>query len=389
MKNLSSEALTGNNSSSIKQLSEFDHEIFDLLVKNSFDMIVLMNANGEQTFVSASCEGILGFKPSELINIAVIDEKIHPEDQLTVNKAFLDIIDKGSHGGTQYRHIHKDGHWVYLEAFGNNLLEDPLIESVVLNVRDVTERKQTEKKLIENEDRLKELNATKDRFISIIGHDLKTPFNAIMGFSELLLDDIRNNEYTDIEEYAQLISESSHRVNDLLTNLLTWSRTQTGRISFKPKEIEIDTILQNVKALLNESALNKSIEINLPHNCNHKVNADVDMVHAIVRNLVSNGIKFTPEGGVISIHITSDKDYMQIAISDNGIGINEERLANLFCIESTKSTPGTNGEKGTGFGLLLTKEFVDMHNGVIWAEQNKGNGTTFKFTLPSSKCPSD
>ena len=384
MKNVSSDTITGHNSSIIEQLSKYDHEVFDLLIKNSFDMIILMNANGQQTFVSESCEGILGFKPSELINIAVIEEKIHPEDQPTVKKAFLDIINKHSHGGTQYRHINKDGHWVYLEAFGNNLLDDPTIQSVVLNVRDVSERKNAELKLIENDERLKELNATKDRFISIIGHDLKTPFNAIIGFSELLLDDIRNNEYEDIEQYAQHISESSHRVNDLLTNLLNWSRAQTGRTSFNPKEIEIEAILQNIKALLTESALNKSIEIKLPANCKYKVLADQDMVHAIIRNLVSNGIKFTPEGGVVSTHITSYKDTIQIAVSDNGIGITEERLSNLFRIESTKSTQGTNGEKGTGFGLLLAKEFVDIHKGKIWAERNEDNGTTFTFTLPSA-----
>jgi signal transduction histidine kinase len=301
-----------------------------------------------------------------------------------VQEAFLDIIENGSHGGTQYRHLHKDGHWVYLEAFGNNLLNDPLIQSVVLNVRDVTERKRAEKKLLENEQRLKELNATKDRFISIIGHDLKNPFNTIIGFSELLLDDIKNNNFSDIEQYARHINESSHRVNELLTNLLTWSRTQSGRISFKPEKTEVEKILADIKALLYESARNKSISIQIPTNSKNYVLADMDMLHTIIRNLVSNGIKFTPEGGEISIHISTKNDKLIIAVSDTGVGIPKEKISDLFHIESTESTTGTNGEKGTGFGLLLAKEFVDQHSGEIWVENNEGNGVTFKFTLPSA-----
>lgn len=384
MKVVETENNAGSHSSKLEHFSENNREIFNQLIKNSFDIIVLMDEKGNQTFVSNSCERILGFKPKELIDIPVIDKMIHPDDQSIVREAFIDIIKNGTHGGTQYRHVHKDGHWVYLEAFGNNLLHDPLIQSVVLNVRDVTERRRAEAKLLENEQRLKELNATKDRFISIIGHDLKNPFNTIIGFSELLLDDVINNNYSDVEQYARHINESSHRVNELLTNLLTWSRTQSGRISFRPEKIELEKILADIKALLNESARNKNIQINIPSGDKNYVLADMDMLHTIIRNLVSNGIKFTPEGGEISIRISSQNEQTTIAVSDTGVGISEEKLANLFQIESAETTLGTNGEKGTGFGLLLTKEFVDHHDGEIWAEQNEGNGVTFNFTLPSA-----
>lgn len=384
MKVVNTENNSGSNSSKLEPFSEDNREIFNQLIKNSFDIIVLMDEDGNQTFVSNSCERILGFKPSGLINIPVIEEMIHPEDQPVVREAFIDIIKNGSHGGIQYRHLHKDGHWVYLEAFGNNLLKDPLIQSVVLNVRDVTKRKRAEKKLLENEQRLKELNATKDRFISIIGHDLKNPFNTIIGFSELLLDDVKNNDFSDVEQYARHINESSHRVDELLTNLLTWSRTQSGRIHFRPEKIELEKILADIRALLNDSARNKSISINIPKDSKNYVIADMDMLHTIIRNLISNGIKFTPQGGEISIHISTQQNQTTIAVSDTGVGISEEKLTNLFQIESAETTLGTNGEKGTGFGLLLTKEFVNQHNGEIWVEQNEGNGVTFKFTLPSA-----
>lgn len=372
------------NSSDFEPFSKNSKEIFNQLIKYSFDIVVLLDENGNQTFVSPSCEYILGYKQKELTNLSVIDEMIHPDDKEYVRQALNEIITEKSNGGAQYRHLHKDGHWVYLEAFGNNLLDDPVINSVVLNVRDITERKNAEKQLLENEKRLKELNATKDRFISIIGHDLKNPFNTIIGFSELLLDDIINDNYSDIQQYAQIINDSSHRVNQLLNNLLKWSRTQSGKISFKPEEFNLVHVLHDIQALLSETARNKNIAIELPDYKEQMIKADVDMTHTILRNLISNGIKFTPKGGKVSVQINASKDKTVVSVTDNGIGLKKEKLDNLFRIESNETTTGTNGEKGTGFGLLLAKEFVDMHNGEIWAEKNEGKGVTFKFSLPSN-----
>jgi PAS domain S-box-containing protein len=357
-------------------------EVFNNLIKNSFDMMVLMDEKGYQNFVSASSEQILGFKPHELMNIPVIDEMIHPADRANVRKAFNQIIQKGTHGGTQYRHLHKNGHWVYLESFGNNLLNDPVIKSVVLNVRDITDRKLAEDKLIENGKHLRELIATKDRFISIIGHDIKNPFSTIIGFSDLLLEDIRDNNYEDIEKYAQIIKDSSLKLNELLTNLLTWSKTQSKRISFKPEEFILEHIISDVKNLLNDTASKKSINIKLSKAGEHMIMADLNMVQTIMRNLISNGIKFTPEGGSVSVHISTGNQKIIIAVTDTGVGIKKEKLDKLFQIESMKTTTGTGGEKGTGLGLLLVKEFVELHDGKVWAEQNATRGMTFKVALP-------
>jgi len=368
-----------------KQIEEFtkrDEEKFKQLIKNSFDMIVLLDSNGIQHYVSESCERILGYKPEELINISVIEQMVHPEDQEKTKEGLYDILENSTNGGAQYRHRHKNGSWVYLEAFGTNQLNNPLIKSVVLNVRDVTERKKAEKDLLESKARLSEANGTKDRFFSIIGHDLKSPFNSIVGFSEILLEQINIKDYNGIENYARIIHDSSNRAMNLLTNLLEWSRTQTGRIEFNPEYFELITIINEVVELLNGTAQQKSIFISkkLPHDI--PVLADKAMVKTILRNLISNAIKFTNPGGEIIISIEQKEKELIVSVADNGVGIKKENIDKLFRIDYSYSTLGTNKETGTGLGLLLCKEFIEMNSGNIWAESNEVNGSIFNFSLP-------
>lgn len=368
----------------IKEFKKNDEEKFNQLIKNSFDMIVLLDSNGVQHYVSESCERILGYKPEELINISVIETMIHPDDQEKTIAGLSDIIQNSTNGGAQYRHRHKNGGWVYLEAFGTNQINNPLIKSVVLNVRDITERKKTEKELLESRARLSEANFTKDRFFSIIGHDLKSPFNSIVGFSDILLEQINKRDYNGIEKYARIINDSSHRAINLLTNLLEWSRTQTGKIEFNPEDLELVTKINDVVELFKDSAQQKSIFISkiLAHNM--PVVADKAMVKTILRNLISNAIKFTNPGGEIIISIEQKLKELIVSVADNGVGIKKENIDNLFRIDYSHSTLGTNKEIGTGLGLLLCKEFVEMHGGKIWAESDEGTGTTFYFTLPNA-----
>lgn len=368
-----------------KQLEEFrerDEEAFKQLIKNSFDMVVLLDSDGIQHYVSESCERILGYKPEELINISVIEKMVHPEDKEKTIAGLTDIIENSKNGGTQYRHRHKNGSWVYLEAFGTNQINNPLIKSVVLNVRDITERKKAEKDLIESKARLSEANATKDRFFSIIGHDLRGPFSSIVGFSNILVELINKKDYDDIEEYASIIQNASHRALNLLSNLLEWSQTQTGRIEFNPEYFELVSTINEVVELLNDSAKQKSIFIlkNLPQAI--PVVADIAMVKSILRNLVSNAIKFTNPGGEIIIGTEQKEKELIVSVTDNGIGIEIENIDKLFRIDYSYSTLGTDNETGTGLGLLLCKEFIEMHGGKIWAESNKVKGCTFKFSLP-------
>jgi len=357
-------------------------EKFKQLIKNSFDMLVLLDANGTQQYVSESCEHILGYTPQELMDVPVIDTFIHPEDQAITRQGLIDIIENNKNGGTQYRHRHKNGGWVYLEAFGTNQLDNPAVESVVLNVRDITERKKAEQALMESESRLSELNVTKDRFFSIISHDLRSPFNSIVGFSDLLAIQVKNKDYQGIERYARIIRKSSEKAMELLTNLLEWSRTQTSSIEFAPEYFELVSTIQEVLELLEDSAQQKSITITreLPHNL--PVMADKAMIHTILRNLLSNAIKFTHPGGKIFIATEQQPHQVVVWVTDTGIGMQPEDIGRLFRTDQQFTRPGTRKETGTGLGLLLCKEFVELHGGTIDAESQPNQGSRFRFTIP-------
>jgi PAS domain S-box-containing protein len=358
-------------------------EQFENLISNFFDILVLIDENGYQHYVSPSCEKILGYKPQELLGVSVIDRFIHPEDQQKTRQGLLNIIQNSENGGAQYRHKHKSGGWVYLEAFGTNQLDNPKVQSVVLNVRDITERKQTEQELMESRNRLSELNATKDRFFSIIGHDLKNPIDNIMGLSELMLTEIRAGNYDGVEEYSEMIHHSSKKANDLLSNLLTWARSQTGKIKYQPAQVELKVLADQTIDFLHNNAARKSItlENHIPDHI--KVEADPVMMELILRNLLSNGIKFTPKGGTVKVGARWESESLLVFVKDTGVGIPEDDLEKLFRLEYNYSTKGTQKEAGTGLGLLLCKEFIGMHGGDIWVDSKVGEGSTFSFTIPN------
>ncbi|MGQ7869084.1 PAS domain-containing sensor histidine kinase [Sunxiuqinia sp. sy24] len=371
----------------VEELKQGSENRFRQLIRNSFDMIVLLDSNGVQQYVSESCEKILGYQPDELVGITVIDEFIHPDDRAQVLQGFKNILENSDNGGTQYRHRHKNGTWVYLEAFGTNQIHNPDIQSVVLNVRDITERKNAVHALQQSQAHLSELNATKDRFFSIIGHDLRNPFNCIIGLSDMLLEQIQQKNYDDVEEYAQIIQKASNQAMNLLTNLLEWSRSQSGKMKFNPAPLNLSLIIHDVVELFKDSARQKSITILNLTAQDIPVLADQSMIKTVLRNLISNAIKFTNTGGEIEITVTQEANELMVSVADNGIGITEKEFQKLFRIEYNHSTLGTHNESGTGLGLLLCKEFIEMHDGRIWVDRQRTQGSRFCFSLPLAHKP--
>lgn len=243
----------------------------------------------------------------------------------------------------------------------------------------------TNEKLAKSESELITLNQTKDKFFSIIAHDLKNPFNALMGFSELLKENAASLSTQEVVSYGQTINDASQRLYKLLENLLQWARTQTGKIPFTPTTFPInEAISQNIN-LQELNAASKSISLEVETIESYQVFADWEMVNTVLRNLISNAIKFTPPNGRVAISTVKKADQVEVSIADSGIGMSEEDRQKLFRIDVHYTTRGTNEEEGTGLGLIICKEFIEKQGGEIWVSSTQGEGTTFFFTLPIIK----
>lgn len=242
-----------------------------------------------------------------------------------------------------------------------------------------------EKKVEERTQQLMELNATKDKFFSIIAHDLKNPFNTLMGFTELMRDNFEQFEHKQIKEYISILYETSRSSYALLKNLLDWARAQTGGLSIQPENIDLHKLVREVLRLIDLPASKK--KINLNNNIPDKIAvfADFNTTDTIVRNLVSNAIKYTNDNGNISVDSSVSKNEVIVCVSDDGVGITADIISKLFRIDQNISTKGTDNESGTGLGLLLCKEFIGKNNGKIWVESKPGQGSKFYFSLPVGK----
>lgn len=245
-----------------------------------------------------------------------------------------------------------------------------------------SQKLQLEKSVAIKTAELNELNASKDKFFSIIAHDLKNPFNTIIGFSEMLKDAIVSQDSDDIYKYASMINVSSVQTFRLLENLLEWANSQRGKISFVPVDVNLKDVIAGEFLLLSDLAAAKEIELKSYLYDDLIIKADINMLRTILRNLITNAIKFTHRNGRVVVNAVVYKNILEVSISDNGVGMSGDIMAKLFRIDSNLSTRGTEDEKGTGLGLFLCKEFVEKHGGKIWAESEQGKGSTFKFILP-------
>jgi signal transduction histidine kinase len=248
-------------------------------------------------------------------------------------------------------------------------------------VREITERKLIQDALKASEAKLKEINASKDKFFSIISHDLKNPFNSILGFSDILKAEAKEMDISTIQEFADMINRAASRTFRLLDNLLCWARVHQDQMPYHLTAVALKEAANEVIELLIVNANSKKIRIinHIPENL--MVTADSDMLKTIIRNLVSNGIKFTAASGKVELDAVEDNSHVEVTVKDNGKGMSRENLDKLFKIDINYSTRGTNEEEGTGLGLILCKEFVEKHGGKIWVESRLDRGSVFKFTL--------
>lgn len=250
--------------------------------------------------------------------------------------------------------------------------------------KEITVRKEFEEQLRKSEQELRDSNTSKDKFLSIIAHDLKSPLAALRSMLDLLNANLSDFTEEDIKEIIGEMDNSAKNVYELLEDLLSWSRAQTGKIQFNPDNIDIKMIVNNNLSLMKHNADKKNIHLYASVPASIICYADANMVSTVIRNLVSNAVKFTFSGGEIRVSVIESDSFVEVSVSDTGIGMSQENIEKLFRLDTHVTTLGTSQEKGTGLGLILCKEFVENNDGRIWVESEQGKGSSFKFTLPKA-----
>lgn len=357
---------------------------YRIVADNTSDWEFWVSPEGKFLYTSPSCLRITGYEPSNFIDDPELEQNIvHPED-LNKLKNHIEHVDKEKiASGIDYRIILPNGQikWISHKCqpvFGRN--------NEYLGIRgsnrDVTDKKLAEIEIEESNKKLKEINSSKDKFFSIIAHDLINPFNTLLGFSELLMDNIQTYSHDKIENQVQIINEAAKSCYSLLDNLLTWSRSQIGSIEINPSHIDLEIITLDIIKQFHPLTHRKQINIISTITSKTVAYADENMVKTIIRNLISNAIKFTRIGGIVVLSTSEKNGCIEYCVEDNGVGIAIDVIDNLFHIDRNISTTGTEKEKGSGLGLILCKDFVVKNGGKIWVKSELGCGSEFIFTLP-------
>ncbi|MHB1686119.1 MAG: PAS domain S-box protein [Ignavibacteriaceae bacterium] len=347
-----------------------------LLVINADQRISLINKKGCQ---------ILGYDESEIIGENWFDNFISSEKREFVRDIFIGIM-QGETEKVEYFEnevLTKDGEKIII-AWHNAFIKDQndKITGTLSSGEDITLRKQAEITAEKYLAELKKLNSQKDKLFSILSHDLRSPFNGLFGYSDMLLNDFDEMKTEEIKSCISGIKDISENIYNQLNNLLEWSRLQRNKIEFNPQKLALIDLVNGIVKLLNPNALKKNISLITEIDDNICVKADKYMLNSVLQNLISNAIKFTYEKGEIKISAVSNNPFVEINITDTGMGMSDDEIDKVFRVDSIYITKGTTGEVGTGLGLVICKEMIEKHGGKINIESQKRIGSSFKFTVP-------
>jgi PAS domain S-box-containing protein len=354
-----------------------------IAIEQSPVTIVITDIDGKIEYVNPAFCNITGYTAEEALgNNPRVLKGLTPLDTFENlwNTVLAGQVWKG-----EFINKKKSGEYYYEEAVIAPIKNDKneIINFIAIK-NDISLRKKAENKIqIQNEE-LKEVNATKDKFFSIIAHDLRSPFNTILGFSDYLVNNIDECNKDEIKSHVNDINKSAIQTYRLLENLLEWSRINRELVKPKFQNYNLKIIALEMELFNVENAKSKSITIINNIKTDIYSHCDIEMTRTILRNLISNAIKFTNNKGIVTIDAQQNNSLIEIQVKDTGVGIPFDKIPNLFSIEKNTSTKGTANESGTGLGLLLCKEFVENQGGKIWVESIVGEGTIFLFTLPQS-----
>jgi len=361
---------------------EYAKNHFEVIFNTTPDAILISNLKeGTVTSVNEKFYDLTGYKPKEVLGKSTVELNFwcNPEERTN----YVAMIRKQDYCFDYEANFHCKNQMEVTGLISGriiNLDEKPHLISII---RDITERKKREEEVLKQNNQLQTLNHEKDKFFSIIAHDLKSPFSSFLGLTEIMAEEIHNLPIGEVIQLASKMRDSARNLYGLLGNLLEWSLIKQGVTKFNPEEIALyPETNEGILTYLNTSQ-KKNIAVVSKVSLDEKVFADQNMLRSLIRNLLSNAIKFTHEGGTITISAETQKDHScLISVQDTGIGMNKKMQNQLFKMNANISRSGTNGELSSGLGLLLCKEFITRHNGDIWVESAENEGCTFCIKLP-------
>ncbi|MBB1127125.1 ATP-binding protein [Thiospirillum jenense] len=349
----------------------------DAIVSTSLAGFTIIDRDGVQLFTNRNAELIHGYSKHAVIG-SEFRQLLHPDDVQQTDAMLADVLNETvQFVNTELRLIHKKSQqvvWIHATITKYPKLAAHDKESVLIAFQDISQQKQ-------NTLQLAELNTTKDKFISILAHDLRTPFNALLFFSDLLKNQRESCDQETFDSSINIMYETSKNTYALLENLLQWARTQQKRVPFHPEAVKLGFLVRECIALVNSTAQLKQLTIIDRTQADKTVWVDVEMIKTVLRNLLTNAIKFSRPNGMITLNTTICGDQVEVTVADNGVGMSAATQQGLFYLDSHVSTRGTAGESGTGLGLLICKEFVTLNGGNIWVTSELNRGSEFKFTL--------
>jgi len=366
-------------------------EKYRLITENSNDVIWKMNADTFQfTYISPSVEHLTGFSVEEAMQHSIF-QSLSPESANSMINELTQTIANYYSGKESDKSIIfelqqscKNGQYIWVEVSVTFLTDEAAKIVEIIGVsRNIEQRKQAEQIIFLKNEELNKVNAEKDKFFSIIAHDLRSPFNGFLGLFRVMEKELPSMRLDEIQKLTQAMSKSAKNLYRLIENLLDWSRLKRGMFEFNPIRLMLMPNVSDVLTSTGQSAVIKGIEISYDIPADLEIVADENMLSSTLRNLTSNAVKFTPKGGKILIAAKElPGNQVEISIKDSGIGMNPTRLTNLFHLDGQTNRKGTEGEPSAGLGLIICKEFIEKMGGKLWVESEEGKGSIFYFTLP-------
>jgi two-component system sensor histidine kinase/response regulator len=355
-------------------------EKYRLLINNQGEGIGMLDPEENFLFANPKAEEIFGLGQDKLVGKSLFDF-VDEEGEALIREQ-TEQRRKGVKGSYEIEIRRKKGETRQILVTASPQYKDNTFNGTFAIFRDVTERRSADEKLRKSEQDLREASVTKDKLFSIIAHDLRNPFNSIMGISDILMKDYAGYDKDEVLTFVKMINDASRQAHNLLENLLNWTRAQSGELTIVPSGIDVHETIESIFRLYGSLAREKNLSLENRVRPGTLVHGDANMIPTIFRNLVSNAIKFTRPRGKITVNSRNARKCTDVVVSDTGIGIPHEMLGRLFEIDGSTTRTGTANEEGSGLGLALCREFVERNNGSIRVNSKPGRGTSFSVRLP-------